>query len=219
MENKRSRRTAATKIAKEEVKKEVVASTEFEEKPEIKQRKTFRELRRLLHRDTEILVMNNTQGGIYYYCPKTHTEIEMSEFGDTQIVTLEVLEAMKNKAKSLLKKLCLVVVDVYPEVQLEGEIDIVDVLTYLGLEEMYEPINNELENNGEIYSESFFDDLIINKTKDEFNRLVAKFNKGLLINLARRGVYLFETGQFDSRYKMDMLQEKLGVEDLFADIY
>ena len=214
MENKRNRKVStATKVVKEEATEMVV-----EKKKEVKQRKSLRELRRLLHRDTEILLMNNTQGGIYYYCPKTHTEIEMTEFGDTQIITLEVLEAMKNKAKSLLKKLCLVIVDVYPDVELEDEIEIRDVLTYLGLEEIYEPISNELENNGEIYSEDFFDELIINKTKDEFNKLVDKFNKGLLINLARRGVYLYQTGKFDSRYKMDKLQEKLGVEDLFSDI-
>lgn len=181
-------------------------------------KKSFKELRKLLHRDTEVLIMNNTQGNFFYRCPKTNTEIDMSEFGDTEVVTLELLEAMKNKGKKLLKNFFVIIVDVYPEAELEEEINISDVLLYLGLDDLYKPISEELEYEEEIYSEEFFDNLIINKDRDDFNKLVDKFNKQLLVQLAKRSVHLYEIGEFDSRYKMDKLQEKLGIKDLFSDL-
>lgn len=207
-EVKKSTRKSTKKV------EETVIAEEITKKP----RKTFRELRKLLNRDTEILIMNNTQGGFFYKCPRTHRDIDMSDFGDTEVVTLEVLEGMKNKGKKLLKNYFIMIVDVYPDPSIEDELDIQDVLVYLGIEDLYEPINDELEYNGELYSEEFFDNLIINKDRDSFNKLVDKFNKTLLNQLVQRSVYLYQTGKFDSRYKMDKLQEKLGIEDLFSDL-
>lgn len=210
---KTTTRKRATKKSTEEVVEVREVKEEVAKKP-----KSFRELRKLLHRDTEVMIMNNTQGGFFYRCPKTHMEINMSDFGDTEVVTIELLEAMKNRAKKLFKNYCIIIVDVYPDEELEGEIEIVDVLNYLGIADLYETINNELEYDGEIYSTEFFDNLIINKSKDEFNRLVKKMNKRLLIQLTHRAVILYQSGKFDSRYKMEEIQEKLGLEDLFADM-
>ena len=162
--------------------------------------------------------MNNTQGGFYYKCPKTQMEINLQEFGDTEVVTIELLEAMKNRAKIVFKNYCIMVVDVYPEVEFEDEIGIYDVLNYLGLTDLYNLVNDELENNGDLYSEEFFDNLIVNETRDRFERLAKKMNRKLLIQLAHRSVLLYQTGRFDSRYKMEFIQEKLGMEDLFADM-
>ena len=102
---------AETKSRARKKKEEVVEVVN--EQP--KRRKTLRELRRLLNRDTEVLVMNNTQGTFYYYCPKTHMSIRLEEFGDSEIVTMEVVEGMKNRGKSIFKNYYLVILDVYPE--------------------------------------------------------------------------------------------------------
>ena len=143
---------AETKSRTRKKKEEVVEV--INEQP--KRRKTLRELRRLLNRDTEVLVMNNTQGTFYYYCPKTHMSIRLEEFGDSEIVTMEVLEGMKNRGKSIFKNYYLVILDVYPEENLVDEIDVSDVLTYLGISDLYETINDELEKYGDIYSDEFF---------------------------------------------------------------
>lgn len=207
------------RVAKKSTEKVEVLDTEkIEDVEEIRKPKSFRELRKLLHRDTEVLVMNNTQGGFFYRCPKTHMEINMSEFGDTEVVTIELLEAMKNRAKKLFKNYCLIVVDVYPDDELEGVIEILDVLAYLGISDLYENINDELEYNGEIYGTEFFDNLIIKKSKDEFNKIVSKMNNRLLVQLTHRAVVLYQSGKFDSRYKMEQIQDKLGLEDLFANM-
>lgn len=184
----------------------------------VKRPKNFRELRKMLTRDTEVLIMNNTQGGFYYKCPKTHMEINMLEFGDTEVVTIELLEAMKNRARIAFKNYCIMIVDVYPEPEFEDVIEISDVLNYLGIADLYNTVTDELENNGDLYSEEFFDNLIINKSRDEFEKIAKKMNRKLLIQLAHRSVLLYQSGKFDSRYKMEFIQEKLGIEDLFTDM-
>lgn len=203
-----TKRTTKAKETVEAVETEVV----------VKRPKSFRELRKMISRDTEVLIMNNTQGGFYYSCPKTHMEINMSEFGDTEVVTIELLESMKNRAKVLFKNYCIMVVDVYPEPEYEDVIEISDVLNYLGIADLYNIVSDELENNGDLYSEEFFDNLIINKSRDEFEKIAKKMNKKLLVQLSHRAVLLYQSGRFDSRYKMEFIQEKLGMEDLFADM-
>ena len=209
-----TRRTTAKKTV-EKVEVQPVEKHEFEE---VKRPKTFRELRKMLTRDTEVLIMNNTQGGFYYKCPKTQMEINLQEFGDTEVVTIELLEAMKNRAKIVFKNYCIMIVDVYPEIDFEDEIGIYDVLNYLGLTELYNLVSDELENNGELYSEEFFDSLIINESRDRFEKIARKMNRKLLTQLAHRAYNLYKTGEFDSRYKMEFIQEKLGMEDLFTDM-
>ena len=209
--------TTTKKTTRKTVKaKETVEAVEVKEvarKP-----KTFRELRKMLSRDTEVLIMNNTQGGFYYRCPKTNMEINMLEFGDTEVVTIELLEAMKNRSRIAFKNYCIMIVDVYPEPEYEDVIEINDVLNYLGISDLYNIVNDELENTGDLYSEEFFDNLIINKSKDEFEKIAKKMNRKLLIQLAHRSVLLYQTGRFDSRYKMEFIQEKLGMEELFSDM-
>lgn len=208
-----AKKTTTRKTTKEKETVEVK-----EEKAVVKRPKNFRELRKMLTRDTEVLIMNNTQGGFYYKCPKTHMEINMLEFGDTEVVTIELLEAMKNRARVAFKNYCIMIVDVYPEAEFEDVIEISDVLNYLGIADLYNIVTDELENNGDLYGEEFFDSLIINKSRDEFEKIAKKMNKKLLIQLAHRAVLLYQTGKFDSRYKMEFIQEKLGLEDLFTDM-
>lgn len=203
---------AETKSRTRKKKEEVVEVVN--EQP--KRRKTLRELRRLLNRDTEVLVMNNTQGTFYYYCPKTHMSMRLEEFGDSEIVTMEVLEGMKNRGKSIFKNYYLVILDVYPEENLVDEIDVSDVLTYLGISDLYETINDELEKYGDIYSDEFFDSLLLDKDLDDFKRILDKMHLGLARRLATRAHVLFKDKEFDSGNKMNLIQDKIGVEDLFA---
>lgn len=203
---------AETKSRTRKKKEEVVEV--INEQP--KRRKTLRELRRLLNRDTEVLVMNNTQGTFYYYCPKTHMSMRLEEFGDSEIVTMEVLEGMKNRGKSIFKNYYLVILDVYPEENLVDEIDVSDVLTYLGISDLYETINDELEKYGDIYSDEFFDSLLLDKDLDDFKRILDKMHLGLARRLATRAHVLFKDKEFDSGNKMNLIQDKIGVEDLFA---
>ena len=186
---------------------------------ETKPMRAFKDLRRILTKDTEVLIMNNTQGHFYYSCPKTNIGVDLSGFGDTQVVSLELLETMKRRAKKFFQNYLIMIIDVYPDT--DEEITVLDVLRYLDIQSLYkdiEMISDEDENNGHVYGEDFFDDLIVEKSKAEFDKIVRKMNKKLLIQFAHRCIELYRTGEFDSRYKMDTLQELLKNEDLFSDI-
>lgn len=218
-----TKQTKGRKKAKETVEVEVSQEVVEKKKPSNKKiaeirstRRSFRELRKILTRDSEVLIMNNTQGMFYYYCPKTHMDIKLEKFGDTEIVTMEVLEGMKNRGKAIFQNYCLIILDVYPE--LDEDVDVEDVLLYLGIKDLYDPINYQLEKNGETYSEEFFDKLILEENIDDFKKIVEKMNRGLTRQLARRGFVLFSDGEFDSNTKMAIIQDKLGVEDLFATV-
>lgn len=203
------KKTTKKTVKKKEVVKEVV---------QVKRRKTYRELRKLLNKDIEVLIMNNTQGQFYYHCPKTNMEIHLHEFGDTQVVTLELLEVMKRRAKKLLRNYLIMIIDVFPDYDVEDEIEVLDVIRYLDIEDLYEAIcvDDEFENDGTIYDEEFFDNLIINKDKSTFDEVIKKMNAKLLTQMAHRCVYLYRTGKFDSRYKMETVEKLLGIEDLFT---
>ncbi|MGL5348274.1 MAG: hypothetical protein ACRDA3_13065 [Peptostreptococcaceae bacterium] len=209
---------ARIKKKKEEVAIEIEVKKPSKKIEDRKTRKSFRELRRLLNRDTEVLVMNNTQGTFYYYCPKTHMSIRLEGFGDTEIVTMEVLEGMKSRGKSIFQNYYLIILDVYPDIDVEDEIEVGDVLTYLGVGDLYTSINNELEKYGETYSDEFFDSLLIDMELNDFRKIVSKMSYGLVRQLATRGHVLFEEGKFDSRNKMSALEEKTGIKDLFATV-
>lgn len=203
------KKTTTKRVAKKTVEKEVVDTVKV---------RPFRELRKILTKDTEVLIMNNSQGHFYYSCPKTNISVDMTDFGDTQIVPLELLETMKRRAKKIFANYIVMIIDVFPET--EEEVAVNDVLRYLDIASMYDVISevaNENENDG-TYGEDFFDTLIIDKGRDDFERLAKKMNKKLLIQFAHRCVELYKSGEFDSRYKMDIIQSLLGAEDLFSDI-
>lgn len=185
---------------------------------EVKQQRPFKELRKLLTKDTEVLIMNNTQGHFYYSCPKTNVSVNLENFGDMQIVSLELLETMKRRAKLFFEDYMIMIIDVYPEC--EEELTVIDVLRYLDIYGLYREFENifDEEENDSIYGEDFFDNLIINKSKDEFEKIAKRMNHKLLIQFANRCVELYKTGKFDSRYKMDTISILLKNEDLFSDI-
>lgn len=181
---------------------------------EVKKEKTFKDLRKVLNKDTEVLVMNNTQGHFYYSCPQTRMSINLEAFGETQVVTLELLEIMKRRARVFFENYLIMVIDVFEE-----DANIQDVIKYLDIQKYYKDIEKlDDDENNSIYEEDFFDNIIINKTKSEFDRIVSKMNKRLLVQFANRCVELYRTGEFDSRYKMDTLSDLLKNEDLFSDI-
>ena len=200
-------------------KKTTKRTKKVETEVEVKPTRAFKDLRRILTKDTEVLIMNNTQGHFYYSCPKTNIGVDLSGFGDTQVVPLELLETMKRRAKKFFQNYLIMIIDVYPET--DEEVTVLDVLRYLDIQNLYKDIEtmcDKDENNGHVYGEDFFDDLIIEKSKSEFDRIVKKMNKKLLIQFAHRCIELYRNGEFDSRYKMDTLQELLKNEDLFSDI-
>ena len=59
----------------------------------------------VVDRATEVIFMNNTNGNLFYRCPKTHATYDMYEHGDTDYITVEQLMIMNNTSRKMLKEL------------------------------------------------------------------------------------------------------------------
>ena len=92
-------------------KKTTKRTKKVETEVEVKPTRAFKDLRRILTKDTEVLIMNNTQGHFYYSCPKTNIGVDLSGFGDTQVVPLELLETMKRRAKKFFQNYLIMIID------------------------------------------------------------------------------------------------------------
>lgn len=162
-----------------------------------------REIRReLKSKNVEVEIINLTSSKLVYTCPKTHTEIIFEECGDSETVDLDLLVTMKNKHKKFFSRHYITIVDVYSE-----DYTIEDILTYLGVDKFY----SELENTDVDYIE----DIILNSSVDDFEKIVRKSSYELANRIAERAVKMYKDGDFDSRYKCEVLAEKLEMDHLF----
>ncbi|HBN04396.1 MAG TPA: hypothetical protein DD434_01215, partial [Bacteroidales bacterium] len=79
--------------------------------------------------------MNNTSGNLFYRCPKTNSVFDLYEYGDTDYITVDQLLAMNNSNRKILKELWIILLDVITE-----GVEIEDVWTYLGVDNLYNDI-------------------------------------------------------------------------------
>lgn len=154
-------------------------------------------------KDVEVVVMNNTNGKLFYRCPKTSTIIEMQGFGDTETLTIEQLNVMKNSQKSMLEKFWIVLVDVE-----DDEISLEDVLEQLRIKKLY---------NGFTFSEDAIDNLITETTYEEFQSEIRKMKNNLVLIVAQRMKILNKEGEFGDSYKMKFLAEYMGSPMIFME--
>lgn len=154
-------------------------------------------------KDLEVVIMNNTNSKIFYRCPKTSSIIEMQEFGDTETLTIEQLNAMKNSHKAMLEKFWIVLVDVMDE-----EISLEEVLEYLRIKKLY---------NGFIFSADALDELIKDSTYEEFQCEIKKMKNSLVLIIAQRMKVLNKEGEFGDSYKMNFLADYMGSPTIFTE--
>lgn len=190
-------------IKKETTKKEETKVEEVVEKVEVKKPLTLGELRRKLkNKSIDVEIMNIAGGEVFYRCPKTHSEITLESVGDTETVDLDFLMTMKNRHKGLFTRYIIAIVDVY-----DDEITIEDIITYLGIGDLYK--------EAERLDANYIEDLILNTDAIEFSEIIDRLNIALVHRIGERALDLFKNGQFDSRYKCDSIERKLQMKDLF----
>lgn len=154
----------------------------------------------VVDRNTEVVFMNNTNGNLFYKCPKTHATYDMYEYGDTDYITVEQLLIMNNTSRKMLKELWILLIDVATEgVELE------DVLKYLGIDKLY---------SDEITPEDV-DNFILKSLDNKFAKTLEKMDKVLAKKVVERAVILYREGGFNSLSKLNAIKEFIGNEDLF----
>ena len=156
-----------------------------------------------IDKDLEVLVMNNTTGTLVYVDRKSGNTYEMSGFGGTEYFTVDELRVMKNTQNSFFENYWIIPVEVD-----DDEIEIEDVMKYLGLEEWYK----------DAMLKSDVDNLLIKMSIDKFDKVIDNLNQIYVARITERAVELYRQKKFNDMYKMKTLERKLNKEDLFVDI-
>lgn len=183
---------------KKSIKEEVIESvvnTEVET--------TVRKKRVDVSRDLEVVFMNNCNGGYIYIDPRSQNRYEMTEYGDTDYITVGELLTMKNSHKVHLEKFWIYLLDVVSDT-----VEIDDVIHYLGLDNVYK---NAL-------SPEEIDNLLLKVNDDKFAKLLESMSNIMAQKVVERAIILFKEGKFDSFAKIDAIQTKVNNLDLFKDI-
>ncbi len=183
----------------------MIKDTQPKEKEKTKEKKrkakSSKVAKKRLNKELEVVVMNNTNGRIFYRCPKTMSIIEMQEYGDMDTMTLEQLNTMRNSHKAMLENFWIVIVDVY-----DDEITVEDVVEHLRLKRLYGDM--------EFYDEAI-DELILDTSLEEFKEKIKVLQPKLVLLIAQRIKVLDMRGQFGDSYKMRFLEDYIGKEGLF----
>jgi hypothetical protein len=159
--------------------------------------------RKLIDRNIEILVMNATNGGIFYRCPKTKNEYRLSTYGDSEYITIDELITMRNAHKKLLTKYYLVPIEIMDE-----NITLDEALIYLGLDKLYDKeiyssiINYEMDLDDIIFSNNFL---------ERFKRFTNEFQ----LIIIERAVSLFKNNKLNDYNIIEFLNTFSG-RDLFT---
>lgn len=154
----------------------------------------------VVDRETEVIFMNNTNGNLFYRCPKTHATYDMYEYGDTDYITVEQLMIMNNTSRKMLKELWVLLLDTASE-----DTEITDVLKYLGLENLYT----------DIVAPEDIDNFVVKSPDSKFSNTLNKMDKVLAKKVVERSVILYREGKFNSLAKLNAVKEFVGNDDLF----
>ena len=161
-----------------------------------------KEVIKKVSKSTEVVVMNNTNGMLYF--PTKTKDLDIRTGGDTDIVTVEELQEIKNKSKSMFAKFYLVPVDVIDEgVALE------EVIVYLGLDTIYNKDNLNMEE---------YMDNVINSTPEQFLRYMETLSQNVIESIAEKIADMYMNDEFDSSRKQQMLCDRLNNQYFFEDL-
>lgn len=154
----------------------------------------------VVDRATEVIFMNNTNGNLFYRCPKTHATYDMYEYGDTDYITVEQLMIMNNTSRKMLKELWILLVDTATD-----DVEINDVLKYLGLENLYT----------DLIAPEDIDNFVVKSPDAKFTNTLGKMDKALANKVVERSVILYREGKFNSLAKLNAIKNFTKNEDLF----
>jgi hypothetical protein len=149
----------------------------------------------------EVAIMNNTHGGFIYVCPKTQNRYEMTGYGDIDYITVGELLTMKNSHKPILEKFWILLIDVITD-----EVELEDVLKYLGLDRIYD----------DVLKPENIDEFIIKSKSEDFNKAIKTMNKNISERVIERSIMLFREGNFNDFTKIQHMQEIVGNDQLFV---
>ena len=164
--------------------------------------------KRKILKDSEAVIVNNIGAFVFYQDDTLGVEIELPEYGDQDIVEVEVLRRMAMKSKGFFENYWILVVDFICD---DDRIELEDVYEYLGISKYYKGL--ETLPNGD-----FFDELLLESNYKDFKKYIEKMNAKLMTQLCNRAMSLYQQGEFINSIKMQAIEEKIDREGFFQDI-
>lgn len=210
VKNKPGRKPKADKVQKEvNIVDEIIEDSEedFEDKVEpeiVVPKKTSRELRkelRIKKNEIEVEILNIHSGGVSCRDRNGRILFDFDSYGEREFVVLADLYEVATRYKGFFEKHQITIIDVD---SLEYTIE--DIIEYLGLNELYDEIEN--------YDTDYISQILTLKYGD-FEKFITSANIELVRAVASRAVSLFKVNKFDSRLKEKLIANRLGREDLF----
>lgn len=155
---------------------------------ETKQEKPVKEEKRKITPETEVEVFNNTHGRLVYTARKGNGYLFLEHFMDSDVMTVEELQVMKNAHRKILTDGWIYVDDE-------------DVLDYLRLGNLKDSVKDP-ETLEDIVSNSNPDAIM-----DAFNKLGAN-SKGAMYNIIKEK---YKTHDFTNAHVIKDIEAKLGI--------
>lgn len=186
--------------------KKETTNTEETTKETTKKKLTKSELKLLL-KTAEIDIVSNDKAQLVFKCPRTFQEIYLDTYGDTESVSMDLLQSMKSKARDFFSKYWIVLESVYIPGS-DAEVTVEDVYGYLGLSSVYENIKD--------FDEDYFDN-ILKMPFEAFKTRVENMDKGLLGQLISIAVELYQNDEFNDAGKMLLFEDLTDNEYLFKE--
>ena len=173
-----------------------------------KQRKTVSEKKRRLI-GADITIKNNTNGKVNLKSERNGGSIYSIERYETLDMPFEDLQNIMRKHKSMFENFVVIIDDVYaPE---DDELTVEDVEEVLGLTRLRKGLDDTPD-------DYMFDDLLLEYSFEEFEDEVNKFKLPVVKRLAERAIYLYLQREFSNNHKMNLLEKRLGVKNIFEDV-
>ena len=196
--------TDNTETQKETTKKTRTKKT-IQTKKEVKSKSTINKELRANAKDIDVEVQSLVKGEVFYCSRKTGEILELSEIGDREIISLDLLMDISKRCKKLLSNLVISISDIYSE-----DYKLEDIIEFFGLKDLYSFKEMTLEE---------IDDFILNTDLTEFEKEFTNIqNENLKFRLIERSVGLVKEGLLDSTAKMKLFEVAYGTEYLYKNI-
>lgn len=183
-----------------------------ERNEEVKQDRPQRRKRMNIDKDVELVIVNNTVGRLIYKNPRMSMTIDLESYGDEEYITVGDMRTLISSSRKLVDEFSVIITEV-----LDGDLELEDVLVYLGLERKYNEFFSlsPLHKRGDVDKQDI--QLFLTKAPtDKFERMMESMDKKLRNKIIEISVAMFKLRKFTDYSKMEIIQRYVN-EDLFDD--
>lgn len=146
-----------------------------------------------ISRTTDVVIKNNTSGGLVYICPKNYTKYRLDNYGDQDEMPIDELIHLKNTKRKYLERYWLIIAEVSTD-----EYTLDEVLEALKLEDLY---------SGDYKVMLDIDGFILGNVS-EIKKVYPKLNQYAQEMIIKRAKSLHKDGEI----------EKLGTYEYFRNV-